>query len=118
MTYKEAGALLGGNNCIALPEPYTRLRRESDRCIALYYESRPVLKWLWNGSYIIHFRGIAPTAAARDRVLGYGPSGMHLLSESQGRWEFFHPLYNCTVWRRNISGGLILNADKTITVIE
>ena len=118
MTYKEAEALLGDNYCIALPEPYTRLRIESDRCIALYYESRPVLKLLWDGSYIIHFRGIAPTAAARDRVLGYGPSGVCLLTESQGRWAFCHTEYNCAQCKRDISGGLILNADKTITVIE
>ena len=118
MTYKEAEALLGGNNCIALPEPYTRLRRESDRCIALYYESRPVLKWLWDGSYIIHFRGIAPTAAARDRVLGYGPGGVCLVTESQDRWGFFHPQYNSAQWRHGIPGGLILNADKTISAFE
>lgn len=73
MTYQEASRELGDRECVALGQSATRLRRESPRCIALYYDGRPILKWLDNGDFIIHQRGVQFTNAAKDRITLYAP---------------------------------------------
>jgi hypothetical protein len=73
VTYAEAQSELGDRDCVALNNPDTRLRRESPRCIALYYDGRPIVKWLDNGDFIVHNRGVQLTTAAQVRIVHYSP---------------------------------------------
>lgn len=73
MNYQQAADLLADVDCIATAEPFTRIRRESPKCIALYYQGRPILKWLDNGEVIIHNRGMDISDAPQSRIRQYCP---------------------------------------------
>lgn len=111
MTYQQAAEFLGTSECMATAEGQTRIRRESDRCIALYYDSRPILKWIDNGDIIIHPRGSELTTAITTRLRAYSPIDLGYDNEGVGRWALVVPrAWGSTV--RGITGGIRLNPSK------